>query len=189
MLGNILLRKLTRYSRNNTSIRNRSNRIWSRVWSGARDGSRLLLDQLHSLGFSISYDKASLFEQSVLHKEILLLITVNTAQTMLIPTLTSPMNPTHFTEWVLSADQRPNQYAKNRNPDSTAGQDYDLWSRRSKRDHNGSACSISHVISILLGISVEINMYDTENTLTDVGLDELVWLYIGCFPFGLQCLI
>ena len=143
MLGNILLRKLTRYSRNNTSIRNRSNRIWSRVWSGARDGSRLLLDQLHSWGFSISYDKASLFEQSVLHKEILLLITVNTAQTMLIPTLTSPMNPTHFTEWVLSADQRPNQCAKNRNPDSTAGQDYDLWSRRSKRDHNGSACSIS----------------------------------------------
>ena len=26
----------------------------------------------------------------------------------------------------------------------------------------------------------------TENSLTDTGFDELVWLYVGCFPFGGQ---
>ena len=38
-------------------------------------GSKWFLDQLNSLGFSISSDEVSLFEHSLLHKESLLLIT------------------------------------------------------------------------------------------------------------------
>ena len=43
---------------------------------------------------------------------------------------------------------------------------------------------VPHVISKLLGFAVEINMDDTENSLANAGLDELVWLYAGYFPFG-----
>ena len=72
-------------------------------------GSKWLLDQLHSLGFSISYDEASLSEP---------------IREMEVP----------------------------------------------------------HSISIRLVFSV-------EYCLADTGLHELVWLYVGCFPFGCQLLI
>ena len=40
---------------------------------------------------------------------------------------------------------------------------------------------VPHVIGIFIGFAVEINTDDTENSLADA---ELVWLYVGCFPFG-----
>ena len=45
--------------------------------------------------FSISYDEVYLFEHSVLHKESLLLITVNSAQTILIPTTINESSTFH----------------------------------------------------------------------------------------------
>ena len=58
-------------------------------------GSKWFLDQLNSLCFSISYDEVYLFEHSVLHKESLLLITVNSAQTILIPTTINESSTFH----------------------------------------------------------------------------------------------
>ena len=57
-------------------------------------GSKWFL-QLNSLCFSISYDEVYLFEHSVLHKESLLLITVNSAQTILIPTTINESSTFH----------------------------------------------------------------------------------------------
>ena len=101
-------------------------------------------------------------------EERLLLITVKTAQTMLIPTLPPSMNPAHCIGWVLSAGQGPTQMFQKLGLDGGPG----LRSLISliKRDQNCYACNTC--AAILIDCLIRTHSKD-ESLMTSVYYSDL----------------
>ena len=154
-----------------SSIRNCANRIRSGVELDQVFGSKWLLS---CIPWVSQFHTTRLFVRTVraaqkYTEERLLLITVKTAQTMLIPTLPPSMNPAHCIGWVLSAGQGPNQMFQKLGLDGGPG----LRSLISliKRDQNCYACNTC--AAILIDCLIRTHSKD-ESLMTSVYYSDLL---------------